>query len=248
MKIISHIILFMLFFPLSTYAQIGQHRNDFAVGFHGGVTLNTINFLPRVNQKMTLGYQGGAMVRYTCEKYFSTICSVQAEINYAQLGWEEDIFDKNDKPVPSFNPKTGAFDGEPERYKRTINYIQVPLLAHLAWGKEHNGVNFFFNAGPQFGFYQSESTDTNFSYDKINLADRSNPTCAQDSMAVENKLDYGITAGVGIEAHIKHIGRFQLEGRYYYGLGNIYGDSKRDYFGVSNHGTIYIRLGYLFDL
>lgn len=248
MKTFSHIILFMLLFPVMLHAQIGEHRNDFAVGFHGGVTLNTMNFMPKVNQKMYQGYQGGVMFRYTCEKYFSTICSVQAEINYAQLGWDEDIIDKNDKPVPSFNPQTGAFDGEPERYKRTINYIQVPILAHLAWGKEHRGVNFFFNAGPQFGIYQSESTDTNFSMDKINFGDRSSTICAQDSMAVENKLDYGIAAGLGIEAHIRHIGRFQLEGRYYYGLGNIYGDSKRDFFGTSAHGTIYIRAAYLFDL
>ena len=36
--------------------------------------------------------------------------------------------------------------------------------------------------------------------------------------------------------------------RYYYGLGNIYGDSKRDYFGSSNFGTITIKLTYLFDI
>lgn len=243
-----YILLTFILFPLCTFAQVGEHRNDIAIGFHGGVTLNTMNFLPKVNQKMHRGYQGGAMVRYTCEKYFSTICSIQAEINYAQLGWKEEILDINDKPVPSYNPSTGNYDGAPEFYERHINYIQVPILAHLAWGKEHRGLNFFFNAGPQFGIYQSESTDTNFSMDKINFSKRVSNICAQDSMAVENKFDYGITAGLGVEAHIKHVGRFQIEARYYYGLGNIYGDSKRDYFGCSSHGTITLRAAYLIDL
>ena len=67
-------------------------------------------------------------------------------------------------------------------------------------------------------------------------------------MKVENKLDYGITAGIGAELHVKNIGRFQLEARYYYGLGNLYGDSKRDYFASSRSANITIRAAYLFDL
>jgi hypothetical protein len=39
-----------------------------------------------------------------------------------------------------------------------------------------------------------------------------------------------------------------IEGRYYYGLGDIYGNSKSDYFGRSNFGQIVIKATYLFDL
>ena len=67
-------------------------------------------------------------------------------------------------------------------------------------------------------------------------------------MAVENKFDFGIVAGLGMEYSIPHVGHFLLEGRYYYGLGNIYGDSKRDYFGKSNHSNIVVKLSYLFDI
>ena len=35
---------------------------------------------------------------------------------------------------------------------------------------------------------------------------------------------------------------------YYYGLGNIYGDSKRDYFARSNHSNIVVKLAWLFDI
>lgn len=238
-----HIItLLLLLLPLGVVAQIGEHRNTLSVGVSGGYNLTTVRFTPKVVQSMKGGLTGGLAMRYTVEKYFSTIASIAAEVNYGQLGWKEDIRDLNDQPV------INAVTGVAEQYERTINYIQVPIMAHLAWGRENRGVNFFVNAGPQFGVYLSESTKSNFDWDKRNMADRANSICAQDTMAVENKFDYGIAAGAGIEFTKPKVGRFLLEGRYYYGLGNIYGDSKRDYFGSSNFGTITIKLTYLFDI
>lgn len=238
-----HIItLLLLLLPLGVVAQIGEHRNTLSVGVSGGYNLTTVRFTPKVVQSMKGGLTGGLAMRYTVEKYFSTIASIAAEVNYGQLGWKEDIRDLNDQPV------INAVTGVAEQYERTINYIQVPIMAHLAWGRENRGVNFFVNAGPQFGVYLSESTKSNFDWDKRNMADRANSICAQDTMAVENKFDYGIAAGAGIEFANPKVGLFLLEGRYYYGLGNIYGDSKRDYFGSSNFGTITIKLTYLFDI
>ena len=185
---------------------------------------------------------GGLAFRYVCEKYFNTICSVQAEVNYAKIGWKEDILDLNDAPV--INPQTGAA----EEYSRTINYIQIPVFAHLAWGKEKKGMQFFFQAGPQVGIWLSESTEASYDLSAPNLQDRANRTVAQETMPVENKFDYGIAAGLGMEYSHPKAGHLQLEGRYYYGLGNIYGDSKKDYFGKSNFGNIVVKLTYLFDL
>lgn len=228
--------------PVAMTAQIGEHRNDLAIGFNGGLNMSSVSFTPKVSQAKLNGITGGLSVRYVCEKYFSTVCSLYGEINYSQMGWKEDIVDVNDMPV--INTATGL----PEEYSRTVNYIQVPLMAHLAWGKEQKGFAFFVNLGPQFGIYMSESTKTNFDFSDRNAADRVNPVCAQDTMAVENKFDYGIAAGAGIEFSHPKVGHFLLEGRYYYGLGNIYGDSKRDYFGSSNFGTITVKLAYLFDI
>ena len=228
--------------PVAMTAQIGEHRNDLAIGFNGGLNMSSVSFTPKVSQAKLNGITGGLSVRYVCEKYFSTVCSLYGEINYSQMGWKEDIVDVNDMPV--INTATGL----PEEYSRTVNYIQVPLMAHLAWGREQKGFAFFVNLGPQFGIYMSESTKTNFDLSDRNAADRVNPVCAQDTMAVENKFDYGIAAGAGIEFSHPKVGHFLLEGRYYYGLGNIYGDSKRDYFGSSNFGTITVKLAYLFDI
>jgi len=237
------LILFLLLaLPWSLSAQIGEHRNTLSVGPTAGWNITNIKFTPKVEQKGLGGFSGGVALRYTVEKYFSTICSIQLEMNYAQMGWKEDIKDINDNPV--INATTGVA----EDYSRTINYIQVPFLAHLAWGKEKKGLNFFVNAGPQLGVCLSESTKSNFDFDKRNTSDRVSSVVAQDTMKVENKFDYGIAAGLGVEYTIPRVGHFLLEGRYYYGLGNIYGDSKRDYFASSNYQTICIRLTYLFDL
>lgn len=238
-----HIISLLLsLLPLAALAQIGQHRNTFSVGVNGGYNLTTVRFTPKVVQSMKGGLTGGISMRYTVEKYFSTIASIAVEINYGQMGWKEDIRDLKDKPV------INAVTGVAEQYERTVSYVQVPIMAHLAWGRENSGVNFFVNAGPQFGVYLSESTKMTFDWDNRNMTDRANSICAQDTMAVENKFDYGIAAGAGIELATRKAGRFLLEGRYYYGLGNIFGDSKRDYFGSSNYGTITIKLTYLFDI
>jgi len=223
-------------------AQIGEHRNTLSVGVNGGYNLTSIRFTPKVVQGMHGGLTGGLSMRYTVEKYFSTIASIAAEVNFSRMGWKEDIRDIDDQPV------INAVTGLPEEYSRTISYIQVPLLAHLAWGRENKGVNFFVNAGPQFGVYLSESTTTNFDWATRNTSDRANTIVAQDTMSVENKFDYGIALGVGMEYAHPAVGRFLIEGRYYYGLGNIYGDSKRDYFGSSNFGTVTVKVAWLFDV
>jgi hypothetical protein len=232
----------LLLLPTMLAAQIGEHRNTLSVGVNGGYNLTSIRFTPKVVQGMHGGLTGGLSMRYTVEKYFSTIASIAAEVNFSQMGWIEDIRDIDDQPV------INAVTGLPEEYSRTISYIQVPLLAHLAWGRENKGVNFFVNAGPQFGVYLSESTTTNFDWATRNTSDRANTIVAQDTMSVENKFDYGIALGVGMEYAHPAVGRFLIEGRYYYGLGNIYGDSKRDYFGSSNFGTVTVKVAWLFDV
>ncbi len=241
-------LCFILLFALTSIAmtaQVGDYRNVFSIGVNGGYALNSITFQPKVVQKMHGGMTGGITFRYTSEKYFSTLCAIQMEANIAQLGWKEDILTRDGEHV--INPQTGIA----EEYTRNQTYIQIPIFAHLSWGKERKGINAFVNLGPQIGFNLSENTKCN--YDSPYTTGESdnvrvNTVVEQETMPIENKFDYGIAAGAGIELHLNHIGRLNIEGRYYYGLGNIYGDSKRDYFGTSNHNTIFIKLTYLYDL
>lgn len=227
------------------HAQIGEYRSDLALGVNGGYLLSSVGFVPEVPQKQYGGITGGLTVRYTCEKYFKSICAIVAEVNYAQAGWKEDILNRDNQPVYY---TTDTELKSPLAYERRISYVQVPLMARMGWGRERRGVQAFFQVGPQVGFYLSESTKTNVVSGLETKTARSSKTVAQDSMAVEKKFDYGIAAGGGIEFSHPHIGHILLEGRYYYGLGNIYGNSKSDVFGKSNFGQIVIKATWLFDI
>lgn len=248
------IFSFFLFFIVTTFAQVGEYRTDFAIGFNGGYSLSNVAFVHEVPQSKLGGKTFGLTARYTCEKYFNSICAVVAEVNYTQIGWKENILTTKDEPVPLHTDPSQSL-----QYSRKMNYVQVPLLARLGWGRERNGFQGFFQVGPQIGFFLNETTESNFDVRQpaFNPSDRENyeyygvrssHIVAQDTMAVENKFDYGIAVGAGVEYSNPHMGHFVIEGRYYYGLGNIYGSTKRDYFGRSNFGNIVIKCTYLFDI
>lgn len=216
-------IIAIVLFATNVSAQIEEPRRMLEIGVAGGLNLNKVDFQPSMRQKLFNGINGGISLRYTSEKYFSMICAAQIEVNFSQRGWEED-FD----------------DGTDNRYYRQLNYIEIPLLAHLSWGKEEKGFQFFINLGPQFGFFISD----NETYEG-NWKPEERPATLQPVYGKEvyNKFDYGIVGGAGIELKTK-AGNFFIEGRYYYGLADIFNNSKLDDFGRSANQTITARIGY----
>ncbi len=240
-------ILFLIshFSFLISHAQVGEYRTDLAVGVNAGYMMSSVGFIPEVPQKKMGGLTGGLTVRYTCEKYFKSICAIVAEVNIAQTGWKENIMDIDNQPVYYLDDKEKA---NPLSYERKMTYVQIPLMARLGWGRERKGLQGFIQAGPQMGLFMSESTTTNVIKDKDTQTERSSKVVAQDSMAIERKFDYGIALGAGIEFSHPKVGHFIVEGRYYYGLGDIFKNSKSDYFSRSNFGQIVIKATYLFDI
>ena len=236
-------LILTLVLSTAAKAQVGEHRNVLAVGVSGGWNMSRVDFIPKVPQQMLGDWTAGITARYTSEKYFSSICAIVGEVNVSRTGWKENILDLNDQPVKLAADTTQALS-----YQRRLTYLQVPFLARMGWGREQRGFQFFVQAGPQFGFLIGEKTETNFSLGDATLQQRVSSVVAQDTMAVEHSIDYGISAGAGLEFSHPKVGHFLLEGRYYYGLGNLFGDSKRDYFGRSNLGVITVKLTYLFDV
>ncbi len=226
-------------------AQVGEYRTDLAIGVNGGYMMSSIGFLPEVPQGLLGGLTGGLTVRYTCEKYFKSICAIVAEVNIAKTGWKEDILDVNDQPVYYADDVNKT---NPLAYQRNMTYIQIPFMARLGWGRERKGLQAFIQLGPQIGLFMNESTTTNVVPGYGTLTERSSKVVAQDTMAIQRKFDYGIVVGGGLEFSHPKVGHFIVEGRYYYGLGDIFDNSKSDYFGRSNFGQIVIKATYLFDL
>ena len=241
------LILFLIphFSFLISHAQVGEYRTDLAVGVNAGYMISSIGFVPEVPQNKMGGLTAGLTVRYTYEKYFKSICAIVAEVNLAKTGWKENIMDIDNQPVYYVDDEARA---NPLSYERKMTYLQVPLMARLGWGRERKGLQGFFQVGPQMGLFMSESTSTNVVKGKPTQTERSSKVVAQDSMAVQRKFDYGIVFGAGIEFSHPKVGHFIVEGRYYYGLGDIYKNSKSDFFSRSNFGQIVIKATYLFDI
>ena len=227
-KYIGILVLAWLF-TLPATAQLGEERHNFAVGINGGLNMNSVSFDPKIKQNTLNGMEMGVTMRYMSEKYFKMMCGVQMEINYSQRGWSEKIE-----------------DGSGNTYSRTMNYVEIPLLAHLAFGKDalNRGVKFFINAGPQIGLLISESE----SMENIDMNALTDTQKAVYGDKIQNKFDYGIAGGGGIEFRTKKAGSFLLEGRYYFALSDFYSTTKKDYFSRAAHGTITVKLTYLFDL
>ena len=214
-----------------SFAQVGELRSNLAIGINGGCNLSRVDFSPTIKQELHPGLTGGFTMRYTTEKYFALICAAQLEVNFAQRGWEELIE-----------------DGSNNTYHRTTNYIEIPFFAHLGWGKEERGLQFFVNAGPQFGFFLSDEERYGFSEEypwKPEM--RPNSTNKQYGKPIENTLEYGIAGGLGMELKTK-VGNFIIEGRYFFGLSDMFGNSKADPFGRSANTTITGKISYLIDI
>ena len=222
------IMIVALVGALSAEAQ-REYSPDFAMGVKGGMTMSRMSFSPGVEQSFLNGMMFGVTARYTEENHFGLI----GEINIEQRGWKENFEEKN----PLFS------------YERRLTYIQVPLLTHIYFGSRK--ARFFFNLGPEFGYMLSDKIKADFDYHNIAAIPdfpRGYRTNEQLSMEVSSRFDYGISAGLGCELIVKKRHSLMLEGRYYYGLGNIFPSSKRDYFSASRGMSIEITLGYMFRI
>lgn len=213
----------LLFACLITFFAEGLAQNtfqrEFAVGFGGGLNFSQVGFTPKVFQGFQPGMQGGVALRWITNKNLG----LTAEINFTQQGWKED-----------FSEST---DGSHFNYSRTINYVELPFMTHIYAGNSR--ARFIFHIGPKIGYALSESTETN-----LNGATPGNHRNEQHDMPLENKLDWGICGGPGFELRTG-IGTFVLEGRLYFALWNLYGNSKSDTFAKSNGLTLSARLSYL---
>lgn len=227
LRFVLYFTLSIIYCSTSVLAQVGKPRTDLAVGMNGGFVMNTVTFNPSIKQSLKTGMTMGFTARYTCEKYFNMLCAIQGEINYSQAGWKE-------------NPNS-----EETPYQRNLHYVQVPLLANLGFGRERGGVKGFLVVGPQLGYCIGESVREGARYltPQVLVGD-----LTQHDLKVQKKFEYGITGGLGMDVSTKKGYHFIVEGRYFYGLSDIFSSTKKDPFGRSANSTICVKVSCLYDV
>ena len=205
------------------FAQPKLHHEEMYVGAHGGAIASMYRFAPEVTQSWKhpfLGWNAGLVYRYIGHK----VCGMQVEVNYMQRGWYEP---NND-------------------YTRQLDYVEVPFLMHLYFGKKARG---FFNLGPQIGYCirDVETGTVPTVYDVARKAG-ANSKHAHEYAAVEKPFDWGLAASLGFYYRSKYAGVYQLEARFNWSFGNTFNDSKMDYFDYSTPMSLSLNFAYMWQV
>jgi hypothetical protein len=207
-----------------------QKKNPFKgelyLGVGGGGLLSKVDFVPSVPMVFKQGIYGGLSAKYISDKNLGLIM----ELNFAQRGWKEE-----------FESSSGF------SYSRTLNYIEVPFMTHVYFGEK---MQFVVNAGPQISLLVGDSQKMNQALsDDVDARREANPGVRigmqYKGMYELKRVDYGLTGGIGM-VFKTGVGDFDLEGRYYFGLGDIFTSrrSAQAYFSRSAFRIIEAKLTY----
>ena len=225
MKLISRqsllaLLLSLLLVP-SLWAQ-GEAKESFSqslsIGVHGGIVASRFTFVPSVRQRIHVGYVGGLALRYDIERG----ASLQMEFNYLRGGWQE------------------KYDALATRYTRHIDYLELPILSHLYF--RSGGTRLFLNLGPFVGYQLAESSEV------LGEANMSERDLARHQMAVTDRLFWGLGGGPGVSIALGARQRIELEGRFVYGLGNIWSARRGSAYVQSSEIRFGATLNYFFRL
>ena len=222
------LITFILSLLVVCMAHAQTHyEGSISVGGKAGATLSRVNFNPTVQQTMLPGMTAGVMFRYIEEKNFGLI----AELNMTQRGWKEN------------------FEESEYNYSHRFTYLELPIMTHIFFGNQR--VKGFFNLGPELNVMLGDGISSNFDYQEAAGLDyfiQDTRHIEQMTLDINNRFDYGICAGAGMEININPKHSLLIEGRFYYGFTDVFPNHKTDIFSSSNSMTINLTLGYFYRL
>lgn len=188
------------------------------MGLVGGANMSNVIFIPNVQQAYKWGMDAGAVLRVDVESY----AGIWLEASYSQRGWTE---------APT---EEGGYT-----YSRSLRYVSVPVLTHLMIGK--SPLKLVVQAGPQFGYLLGESATTTYPSEGVKGVETH-----QHDIPVQNKMAWGLTGGLGAEYHLPHF-VIGLKGGYYYGLGDLFHNTRQDYFGKTSEQVFSAKLYLLYS-
>lgn len=102
----------------------------------------------------------------------------------------------------------------------SLHYVELPILMHLNFGSDV--CRWIFNLGPQIGY------------------------CVKDeSTTIDHPFDWGMAAGTGFNVRTKKAGVFELEVRFDFSFGGVFGTSITDRFNMASPMDMSVNLGWM---
>lgn len=105
----------------------------------------------------------------------------------------------------------------------SLHYVEVPIFMHLNFGSEV--CRWFFNLGPQIGY-----------------------CVADEKHSIDKPFDWGLAAGTGLYVRTKHAGVYELEVRFNYSFGGVYGTGVTDTYTIASPMDLSANLGWYLPL
>lgn len=195
------------------------------LGAQGGAMASIVNFSPVVYQTPLHSYlspTAGLVYRYVGHK----VCGLQVELNWMQRGWQQ------------HSDELGVW------YQRRQDYVEMPLLCHLYFGKRARG---FINLGPQIGYLLHEEWTGELPEGFDDAWTEGGSRTYHQYAPAEKRFDWGLAGGLGFYYRSKKAGAYQLEARFNYSLGTVFANSQMDYFASSNAMNLSLCFAYMWQ-
>lgn len=191
------------------------------LGIHGGVTASTVNFNPRVENMspITRACVLGGNGGLVFRYAGHKYCALQLELNYMHRGWAE------------YNETIG-------RYSRSLHYVEFPMMMHLNFGS--TTCRWFLNLGPQVGYCVKDEGNSGTLVNGAGQTEYQYP--------IGKRVNWGIVGGTGLYILTKKAGLYQLEVRFDYAFGGVYGTNLEDHFNIASPMDLSLNLGWMMPI
>lgn len=175
-------------------------------GIKAGYTMSSVRFSPPVPNKrhVETNYDPGLMFKYFDTKYVG----FQTELYLSNRGFDKKLTDTIAQ-------------------KRTNTYLEMPLF--IQFRVSVSVIRFHLNLGPYFSYLLKADVEERnfFANADEGIPDERVFKSYEFNILRDNRLDYGLLGGVGLSCDFRW-GSFQVEGRFGFGLGDLYDTSYPD--------------------
>lgn len=104
-----------------------------------------------------------------------------------------------------------------------LHYVELPLLMHIHFGKKRS--EWFLNLGPEIGY------------------------CVWDeSHLIDHPFNWGVAGGTGVLINGGKAGVYQLEARFNFSFGGVYGTRVTDKYSMASPMDLSVNLGWLMPI